>query len=147
MSASATSGPDETRAVAARLAGTLVAGDVVLVQGDLGAGKTVFVAGLAGGLGLAPEVVTSPTFTLVHEYAGGRLPLFHLDLYRIDRTDLEDIGLDLDAAMDGVVVVEWPERLRRRPAGAFSVAIRDDGQDRRTIVIEGPERAGREPRR
>jgi tRNA threonylcarbamoyladenosine biosynthesis protein TsaE len=126
----------ETEAVGAEVAATLGPGDVVLVRGDLGAGKTVFVRGLAAGLGLDPDVVSSPTFTLVHEYRGGRLPLVHLDLYRLDGADLDDIGLDADLAARGVVVVEWPERLRHAVAGAVRVHIADDGGDRRAVVIE-----------
>lgn len=129
-------GESATRAVAATLAATLVAGDVVLLHGDLGAGKTVFVKGLAEGLGLDPDAVTSPTFTLVHEYPGGRLPLVHLDLYRIDRIELDDVGFDPVQADAGVLVVEWAERLTRRIAGAIRVSIRDRGGDEREIVIE-----------
>ena len=85
---------NETRALARELAADLVAGAIVLLSGDLGAGKTAFVRGLAEGLGVDPDEVTSPTFTLVHEYRGGRLPLVHVDLYRLDRADLDEIGLD-----------------------------------------------------
>mgnify|MGYP003343742412 CR=1 FL=1 len=81
----------ETRQIAAAFAATLKAGDVVLLAGDLGAGKTAFVRGLADGLGVDPDEVTSPTFTLVHEYRGGRLPLIHIDLYRLERADLDDL--------------------------------------------------------
>lgn len=126
----------DTEALGAELAATLGPGDVVLVRGDLGAGKTVFVRGVAAGLGLDPDLVSSPTFTLVHEYGGGRLPLVHLDLYRLDRADLDDLGLDAERAARGVVVVEWPERLRHAVAGAVRVHIADDGGDRRTVVIE-----------
>jgi tRNA threonylcarbamoyl adenosine modification protein YjeE len=130
-----TSGEGATRAVARALAATLRRGDVVLLYGDLGAGKTVFVKGLAEGLGIDAAEVTSPTFTLVHEYAGPRLPLVHLDLYRLDRTDLDDVGLDPEAAARGVVVVEWAERLRQAPAGAIAVEIRDHGGDRRHVRL------------
>lgn len=125
----------ETEALARTLSAELSAGDIVLVHGDLGAGKTVFVRGLAEGLGLDGGAVTSPTFTLAHEYGGGRLPLVHLDLYRLERVDLDEIGLDPDLAARGVVVVEWPERLRHVVPDAVGVAITDRGADARTIVI------------
>ena len=124
----------ETRALAARLAATLPAGSVLLLSGDLGAGKTAFVRGLAEGLGLDAEEVTSPTFTLVHEYRGGRLPLVHVDLYRLDAADLDEIGLDPDLAAAGIVAVEWPERLTRAVPGALVVAIQDAGGDARVIT-------------
>ena len=127
---------DETRAIAQELAPTLAQGDVVLLSGDLGAGKTAFVRGLAEGLGLDPDDVTSPTFTLVHEYRGGTLPLIHVDLYRLDRADLDEIGLDQDLAAKGVIAVEWAERLTRGIVGAIAVRIVDAGRDRRTITIE-----------
>jgi tRNA threonylcarbamoyladenosine biosynthesis protein TsaE len=127
----------ETRAVAARLAGELQPGGVLLLSGDLGAGKTAFVRGLAEGLGIDPDEVTSPTFTLVHEYRGGRLPLIHVDLYRLDRADLDEIGLDQDLAALGVIAVEWSERLSRRLADAIVIRIADLGDDRREIAI-GP---------
>jgi tRNA threonylcarbamoyladenosine biosynthesis protein TsaE len=125
----------ETRAVAAQLAAGLDAGTVILLSGDLGAGKTAFVRGLAEGLGLAADVVTSPTFTLVHEYRGGRLPLIHVDLYRLDAADLADIGLDDDLAAAGVVAIEWPERLTRPVPGALRVSIDDAGGDGREITL------------
>ena len=108
----------------------------MLLSGDLGAGKTAFVGGLAEGLGIDPGEVTSPTFTLVHEYRGGRLPLIHVDLYRLDRADLDEIGLDQDLAAIGIVAVEWAERMARDIPGAVRIAITDAGDDRRTIVIE-----------
>ncbi len=126
----------QTRAIAAALAPSLRPGAVILLSGDLGAGKTAFVRGLAEGLGLDPDEVTSPTFTLVHEYRGGRLPLIHVDLYRLDRAELDDIGLDQDFAARGVTAVEWSERLARRIAGAVSVTITDRGGDVRSITIE-----------
>jgi tRNA threonylcarbamoyladenosine biosynthesis protein TsaE len=130
-----TQSEDETRAVARRLAGELAAGATVLLSGDLGTGKTVFVRGLAEGLGIDPEEVTSPTFTLVHEYRGGRLPLVHVDLYRLDRAELDEIGLDPDLANQGVVAIEWAERLVRSIPAALNVRIVDDGADRRTIEV------------
>lgn len=126
---------NDTRAIAAALAPTLAAGAVVLLSGDLGAGKTAFVRGLAEGLKLDPDEVTSPTFTLVHEYRGGRLPLIHVDLYRLDRAELDEIGLDQDLAAQGVTAVEWAERLMRAIPGAVVVKILDQGEDRRSIEI------------
>ncbi len=127
----------ETRAIAAALAPTLAPGAVILLSGDLGAGKTAFVRGLAEGLALDPDEVTSPTFTLVHEYRGGRLPLIHVDLYRLDRAELDEIGLDQDLAVQGVTAVEWAERLSRELAGATRVTISDQGGDSRSIEITG----------
>jgi len=126
---------EETRSIAAGLASTLGPGAVILLSGDLGAGKTAFVRGLAEGLGLDPDDVTSPTFTLVHEYRGGRLPLVHVDLYRLASADLDEVGLDPELAAIGVTAVEWSERLTRAIAGATSVTLTDRGGDAREIVI------------
>ena len=125
----------ETRSIAAALARDLAMGAVLLLTGDLGAGKTAFVKGLAEGLGVDPDEVTSPTFTLVHEYRGGRLPLIHVDLYRLDRADLDEIGFDQDLAATGVVAIEWSERLSRSIPGAMTVSIADRGGDERAIAI------------
>lgn len=135
-----TSSERETRAVAAALARALAPGAVVLLAGDLGAGKTVFVRGLAEGLGIDPGEVTSPTFTLVHQYEGGRLPLVHVDLYRLETADLDEIGLDPDVAVRGVLAVEWPERLVRAPRGAVRIAIASGSHEMReiSIVLEDP---------
>jgi tRNA threonylcarbamoyladenosine biosynthesis protein TsaE len=92
------------------LAGTLRRGDVLALSGDLGAGKTHFVKGLAAGLG-ATCSVTSPTFTLIHEYCGGRIPLYHFDFYRLeDENEALQIGLDEYLEGDGVCVIEWAEK-------------------------------------
>ena len=93
--------------------------------------------GLAAGLGISPDEVTSPTFTLVHEYRDGRLPLVHVDLYRLERADLSDIGLDAELAETGITAVEWAERLTRDMPSAVRVTIEDDGNDRRRIRIVG----------
>lgn len=126
----------ETIAVARELAATLVAGDVVLLSGDLGAGKTAFVRGLAEGLGANPEDVSSPTFTLVHEYRGGRLPLFHADLYRLGSTEIEELGLDQREVEQGVLAIEWPERLTRSIRGARSITLRVIDDLTRELVID-----------
>ena len=126
----------DTRALAAALAPSLMPGAVILLSGDLGAGKTAFVRGLAEGLDLDPDEVTSPTFTLVHEYRGGRLPLIHVDLYRLDRAELDEIGLDQALAAHGVIAVEWAERLTRGVVDAIAVRIADEGGDQRAITIE-----------
>ena len=100
---------EATRAVGAAVGRVAPAGAVVLLQGDLGAGKTVFAQGVGRGLE-APTVVNSPTFVLVNEHLGGRLPMRHADLYRLDDLDLiAELGLD-QAAEGGILLVEWPER-------------------------------------
>src|SRR6185436_13302103 len=105
----------ETAAVGRDLAATLSAGDVVLLFGDLGAGKTAFVRGLAEGLGVQRDDVSSPTFTLIHEYRGGRLPLLHVDLYRLnDAREIDDLGLD-ELGAGGVLAIEWAEKLADPP--------------------------------
>lgn len=105
------SNPSEMRAVAQDLAAVLRPGDVILLKGDLGAGKTTWTQGLAKGLGVIEEV-TSPTFVIVSEYHSGRLPLYHIDAYRLeDPAEAENLGLPELFEGDGVTVVEWPERL------------------------------------
>src|SRR6185437_9266546 len=100
----------ETKALGERLAEKIETGDVLALVGDLGAGKTQFVKGLARGLG-SNEAVTSPTFTLLHEYRGGRLPIYHFDFYRIENlTALWAIGFDETVLGDGVSVIEWADR-------------------------------------
>ena len=101
---------DETVALGLAVAATLRRGDVLALCGELGAGKTHFVKGLAAGLG-TPSSVTSPTFTLIHEYPGGRLPLYHFDFYRLDDADEAlRIGLDEYLFGDGACVIEWAEK-------------------------------------
>jgi tRNA threonylcarbamoyladenosine biosynthesis protein TsaE len=135
MSVHESSSESETEAIASALAATFEAGDVVLLAGTLGAGKTAFVRGLARGLGLDPADVSSPTFTLIHEYRGGRLPLYHADLYRLERAAVEDIGLEEMGAVDGVLAIEWPERLAHAMPGATRVDIAITGDDSRRIEI------------
>lgn len=127
----------DTAAIASAVAAVLKAGATLLLYGDLGAGKTAFVRGLARGLGIATDEVSSPTFTLAHEYPGGRLPLVHVDLYRLERVALDDVGYDTTLAERGVLAVEWAERLRAPVAGAVLVHLADAGGDRRDIVVEG----------
>ena len=118
------------------LAASLSAGDVVLLYGDLGAGKTAFVRGLAEGLGVAGEEVSSPTFTLVQPYGGGRLPLVHVDLYRLDDPrELDDLGLD-EIAAGGVLSIEWADKYTSPPPGALRVRIEHAGETERRITIE-----------
>ena len=107
----------------------------MLLYGELGAGKTAFVRGLAAGLGIDPDEVSSPTFTLVQEYRG-RLPLYHVDLYRLAPGEVDDLGLDALAA-DGVLAIEWAERMPRDDAGAIEVRLEHAGEDARRIAIDG----------
>lgn len=128
----------ETAAVGRALAATLVPGSVVLLYGDLGAGKTAFVRGLAEGLGVSRDEVSSPTFTLVQEYRGGRLTLFHADLYRInDPREIDDLGLD-EIAESGVLAIEWAEKLPGRWSDAIVVRIGHGDGDTRNLTIQSP---------
>ena len=134
-----THSPEETEALGARLAGALESGAVVAFTGDLGAGKTAFVRGLARGLGIRDRV-TSPTFTIVNEYEGGRLPLFHFDLYRLGCADeLFDIGWEDYLARGGVCAVEWSERMEELlEPGTIRVDLRrGEDEGRRVITVEG----------
>ena len=96
---------------------------MILLSGNLGAGKTAFVRGLATGLNIDPDEVSSPTFTLVHEYRGGRLTLYHADLYRLEKVATEDLGLEEMGVSDGVLAIEWPDRLAHALPGAREVRI------------------------
>jgi tRNA threonylcarbamoyladenosine biosynthesis protein TsaE len=125
----------ETAAVGRALARTLSAGAIVLLFGDLGAGKTAFVRGLAEGLGIDPADVSSPTFTLVQEYRGGRLPLYHVDLYRLRPVEVDDLGLEELTIAGGVTAIEWPDRLPRPFADAIAVRIDQGDESMRTIHI------------
>lgn len=130
----------ETEALGARLAERLTPGAVVACRGDLGVGKTAFTRGLARGLECR-ERVTSPTFTIVNEYEGGRLPLFHFDLYRLEGAeDLFDIGWDDYLDRGGVCAVEWSERAEEAlPPGTIRVALDrcPENETWRTVTVEG----------
>lgn len=126
---------EETSAAGERFAVRMRPGDVVLLHGDLGAGKTAFVRGLARGLGASPDEVSSPTFTLVQEYRG-RLTLYHVDLYRLKPIEVADLGLDELTEDHAVVAVEWAERWADAPLNAWVVRIESEGEAQRRISIE-----------
>ena len=126
----------ETLEVARALARRLGAGDVVLLRGGLGAGKTAFVRGLAVGLGIDPDDVSSPTFTIVHEYRGGRVVLYHADLYRLAQAATADLGIEEIGAADGVLAIEWAERLTHEWPGATVVDIEIVDDTTRRIAID-----------
>ena len=134
-----TNSPSETEAVGAALARVLQPGMVIAYRGDLGAGKTAFTRGLARGLGCT-EIVTSPTYTIVNEYLGGRMPLFHFDMYRLGSEDeLFDIGWDDYLDRGGICAVEWSENVWGAMEDAIAVTIEKLGEDARRITIEGGE--------
>jgi tRNA threonylcarbamoyladenosine biosynthesis protein TsaE len=128
---------DETRAAGARLGARLGAGAVVACIGELGAGKTCFLQGLALGLGVESPV-TSPTFVLINEYRG-RVPVHHLDAYRTESLlEVLDLGIEELMHGDGVTVIEWADKLLPiLPAHAITVTIDGLGDEPRRIVIEG----------
>jgi tRNA threonylcarbamoyl adenosine modification protein YjeE len=128
-----TASPEETEAAAAKLAGRLAVGDLLLLAGEMGAGKTTFVRGLARGMGLQADVM-SPTFQLVRLYSG-RPPLAHVDLYRLGHSgELDELGLD-ELLEDSVVVVEWGDRLEARDALRVTIEMIDP--TRRRLRLEG----------
>lgn len=131
---------EETLAVAEGLAGGFRGGEVVLLYGELGTGKTAFVRGLARGLGIDPEEVSSPTFVLLTSY-GGRLTLHHADLYRLSRPgDETELGLEELPGPAAVLAVEWADRLRDEPwPRPLRVHLAHAGEDARTVRIEGGE--------
>jgi tRNA threonylcarbamoyladenosine biosynthesis protein TsaE len=128
-----TTSEEETTEAGKNIAAELRVGDVVLIDGPLGAGKTAFVRGLAEGLGADPNDVSSPTFTILQQY-GGSLPLYHADLYRLTPAEVTDLGLE-ETGLDGILAVEWPDRWAERPMTAHQVAIDDQGGDDRRIRI------------
>lgn len=130
-----TQSESETVAAGRNLAATLQSGDVVLLSGALGAGKTAFVRGIAEGLGADPSNVSSPTFTLIQEYHGRRWTLYHVDLYRLEPREVDDLGLDEILAQDAITALEWPERLPRPIAGAIEVLILQNSETRREILV------------
>jgi tRNA threonylcarbamoyladenosine biosynthesis protein TsaE len=140
-----TTGEEETAAAGERLAPHLEPGAIVLLHGELGAGKTAFVRGLARGLGIDPEDVSSPTFTLVQEYRGPRGTLFHVDLYRLTPVEVDDLGLDELSASGGIVAIEWPDRWRDPPPEACEVRLEHRGGDRRALTIATPNSEVRTP--
>ncbi len=132
-------GPEATFEAGRRLAETLRAGDVIGLIGDLGAGKTLLTQGVAAGLGVPESVrVTSPTFSLINEYVGGRLPMVHVDLYRIEaEAELEHIGLEEMLDNEGVSSVEWCERFPVLPDDHLIVRIEIAGETQRTLSASG----------
>ena len=132
-----TNSPEETERVGAALGKILNPGTVLAYRGDLGAGKTAFTRGLARGLGYL-EPVTSPTYTIVNEYLGGRLPLFHFDMYRLASSDdLWDIGWEDYLDRNGVCAVEWSENISDALEDAIVITIHKTGETSRRIEIEG----------
>ena len=133
--------PQETEALGQALVQKLAPGAVVAFSGDLGAGKTAFVRGMAQGLGITQRV-TSPTFTLVNEYEGGRLPLFHFDMYRLHSAEeLFDIGWEDFLSRGGICAVEWSENIQEalEPGTVYVDIRRGQGEQERIISIKGME--------
>ncbi len=129
--------PAETGALGARLASFLRPGDIINLSGDLGAGKTRFVQGLAEGLGIRGQV-TSPTYAIIKEYRGGAMPLYHFDVYRLDRLmDLIDLGYEDYFFGDGATVVEWGDKFKEVfPSSALTLElIRHDATDKRDLTF------------
>jgi len=132
-----TNSPAETEELAQKLALSLQPGTVIAYRGDLGAGKTAFTRGLARGLGIL-DPVTSPTYTIVNEYLGGKMPLFHFDMYRLSSSDdLFDIGWEDYLERGGVCAVEWSENVADAMENALWITIEKTGEESRRITVEG----------
>ncbi len=129
------SSPEETRSIGSAMARKAQAGMVLSLIGELGTGKTEFVKGLALGLGIDDDI-TSPTFTILHEYRGGRLPLFHMDFYRLRaERELDEIGFDEYLRAAGLCAIEWGDRFPDRlPSDSIKVFFSAQADDRREIV-------------
>ena len=128
----------QTESAGESLGASLSGGDVVLLFGDLGAGKTAFVRGMARGIGASTDEVSSPTFTIVQEYAARATTLFHVDLYRLEPAEIDDLGLDDLIAGDGIVAIEWADRWKGRPEDAVEVRIEETEDERRRIDVRRP---------
>lgn len=128
--------PEETLSIGEMIAKNLDPGDILCLNGDLGAGKTHLVKGISRGLGISEHLVNSPTFTLIHEYKG-TIPVYHFDLYRVkDASELRDIGVDDYLYGDGVCIVEWPEVLENDlPENAVHVTIEKIDLSTRKLTI------------
>ena len=134
-----TTNPDETFRIGEQIGAQLTGGEILLLDGPLGAGKTVFVKGLTTALGVDPDEVTSPSFTLVNPYSG-RLPVFHIDLYRLDEGAPAAEAVDLEEMLSdegAVIIIEWAHRLAnyRLPSNSWGVDINGDGDEARVIRI------------
>ena len=132
----ASHGEDDTHAFGARLGRQVRGGELIGLVGELGSGKTCFVRGVAEGLGIAPQKVRSPTFTLVNEYSGGRLPLYHIDLYRLVPSPVDRMALRDYLYGDGVCVVEWFERFGEASPHLW-IQFTFVGADERALVAQG----------
>ena len=125
---------DATIALGKKIGQQLVAGDVLVLDGDLGAGKTTFTKGLASGLEI-PDIIKSPTFTIIHEYQDGRLPLYHMDAYRLENGGADDLGLEEYFDGDGGSVVEWAEFVEDElPADFLAIHFKRTGDDNTRIL-------------
>ena len=127
---------EETEALGERIGRAARPGDVIALWGELGSGKTTMVRGIAAGLGIPAREVTSPTFIIVHEHEGGRLPLFHIDMYRVSPAETGSIGWEEALASGGVTAIEWPDRVERTlPEDRIDVRIDHMGGAERRIRI------------
>lgn len=131
--------PQATWNLGRQWGGCLPAGTAILLEGDLGAGKTTLVQGLGAGLGIR-EAIESPTFTLINEYGGGRLPLYHLDLYRLEPAEIEALDLEIywegKEVPPGITAIEWAQRLPYRPGAYLKVRLADAGAQGRQAAIQ-----------